>query len=176
MTVRDERQSDATSIRRVVERAFGQVAEANLVERLRLAGAASISLVAVEDSDGARAERDEVIGHILFSPVTIEERMPTVPALGLAPMAVAPEHQRRGIGRALIETGLTRCRDQGVGLVVVLGHPGYYPRFGFRSAHSVGLTCEYDSSPEAFMALELTLGALDACTGLVRYHPAFADL
>ena len=83
MTVRDERQSDATSIRRVVERAFGQVAEANLVERLRLAGAASISLVAVEDSDGARAERDEVIGHILFSPVTIEERMPTVPALSV---------------------------------------------------------------------------------------------
>ena len=175
MTVRDERPSDATSIRWVVERAFGQVAEADLVERLRLAGAASISLVVVEDSDGARAERDEVVGHILFSPVTIEERTPSVPALGLAPMAVTPEHQRRGIGSALIVTGLIRCRDQGVGIVVVLGHPGYYPRFGFRPAHSVGLTCEYDSPPEAFMVLELTPGALDACTGLVRYHRAFAE-
>jgi putative acetyltransferase len=88
MTVRDERPSDATSIRRVVERAFGRVAEADLVERLRLAGTSSISLVAIEDSDGARAERDRVIGHILFSPVTIDERTRSVPVLGLAPMAV----------------------------------------------------------------------------------------
>ena len=175
MTVREERPGDAPAIRRVVERAFGQAEEADLVECLRRAGAVSISLVAVEDGDGAGAEPDGVVGHILFSAVTIEGRTPPVPALGLAPMAVAPEYQRRGIGSALIENGLTRCRDQGVGLVVVLGHPGYYPRFGFRPAHSVGLTCEYDSPPEAFMALELTLGALDACTGLVRYHRAFAE-
>ena len=122
-----------------------------------------------------RAERDEVVGHILFSSIAIEERTPPVPALGLGPLAVAPEYQHRGIGSALIENELTRCRDQGVGLVVVLGSPGYYSHFGFRPAHSVGLTCEYDSPLEAFMALELTLGALDACTGLVRYHRAFAE-
>ena len=74
----------------------------------------------------------------------------------------------------LLRTGPTQCKDEGIGIVVVLGHPGYYPRFGFRQAHSVGLKCEYGSRSEAFMVLELTAGALDACNGLVRYHPAFA--
>ena len=91
-------------------------------------------------------------------------------------MAVDPAHQRRGVGTALVETGLASCRTQGVGLVVVLGHPAYYPRFGFRPAHLSGLSSEYDSPPEAFMALELHAGALDRCSGTVRYHPAFADL
>ena len=174
--MREERPGDAPAIRRVVERAFGQAEEADLVERLRLAGAISISLVAVEGGDRVGSEPNGIVGHILFSPVSIEGRTPPVPALGLAPMAVAPEHQRRGIGSALIENGLITCRSQGVGLVVVLGHSGYYSRFGFRPAHLVGLTCEYDSPTGAFMAFELAPAALDACTGLVRYHQAFAEL
>jgi len=159
-----------------MEHRFGQAAEADLVECLRRSGAASVSLVAIGDPDLARAERDGIVGHILFSLVIIEERTPPVPALGLAPIAVAPHHQHRGIRGAQIETGLTRCRDQGVGLVVVMAHPGYYPPFGFRPAHSVGLTREYDSSPGVFMALKSTPGTLDTCTGLIRYHPSFADL
>ena len=90
MTVREERPDDAPAIRRVVERACGRTGEADLVERLRRAGVASISLVAVDDDDGTDIEADGVVGHILFSPVAIEGRTPAVPALGLAPLAVAP--------------------------------------------------------------------------------------
>lgn len=176
MTVREERPGDAPAIRRVVERAFGRTGEADLVERLRRAGVASISLVAVEDDDETDIESNGVVGHILFSPVAIEGRTPAVPALGLAPLAVAPEHQRRGIGSALIESGLARCREGGVGVVVVLGHSGYYPRFGFRPAHLSNLTCEYGSPVEVFMAIELMPPECVAHAGLVRYHRAFGEL
>jgi putative acetyltransferase len=174
--IRDERPEDAADVRLVLERAFGQADEANLVDRLRRAGAVSVSAVAASDQDDSETGPDRVIGHIVFSPITIDGRRPPLPALGLAPMAVDPTHQRRRVGTALVETGLARCRKQGVGAVVVLGHPDYYPRFGFRPAHLSGLSSEYDSPPEAFMALELDAGALDRCSGLVRYHPAFADL
>ena len=176
MSIRDERPEDAADVRLVLERAFGQTDEADLVGRLRLAGAVTVSAVAVSDQVDNETEGNRVIGHILFSPITIDGRQPPIPSLGLAPMAVDPAHQRRGVGTALVETGLASCRRQGVGLVVVLGHPDYYPRFGFRPAHLSGLSSEYDSPPEAFMALELDAGALDRCSGLVRYHPAFADL
>ncbi len=176
MIIRDERPEDAADVRRVLERAFEQTDEADLVDRLRLAGAVTVSAVAASDPDDGETAPDRVIGHILFSPITIDGRQPPLPAVGLALMAVDPAHQRRGVGTALVETGLARCREQGVGVVVVLGHPDYYPRFGFRTAHLSGLSSEYDSPPEAFMALELTAGALDRCSGLVRYRPAFADL
>ena len=91
-------------------------------------------------------------------------------------MAVAPAHQRQGVGSALIEQGLDNCRERGIGLVVVLGHSDYYPRFGFRPAHVSGLSCEYDAPPDAFMALELVEGALAASEGIVRYHTAFAGV
>ena len=176
MIFRDERSEDAAEVRLVLERAFGQADEANLVDRLRRAGAVSVSAVAASDPDDGETGPDRVIGHILFSPITIDGRQPPLPSLGLAPMAVDPVQQRRGVGTALVEAGLARCRELSVGLVVVLGHPNYYPRFGFRLAHLSGLSCEYDSPPEAFMALELAGGALDRCSGLARYHPAFGDL
>ena len=176
MIVRDERPEDAAAVRHVLEHAFGQAEEADLVDRLRLAGAVTVSAVATDGTVDCGAASGRIIGHILFSRVTIGGRHPAAPAVGLAPMAVTPEHQRRGVGTALVETGLTRCREGGVGLVVVLGHPDYYPRFGFRPAHLSGLSCEYDSPPEAFMVLELEDGALGACTGVVRYHPVFAGL
>ncbi|TDI22477.1 MAG: N-acetyltransferase [Acidobacteria bacterium] len=176
MIVREERPEDAPGVRRVLERAFGQADEANLVDRIRQAGAATVSLVAVSGPADGGAGPDDIIGHILFSPVTIGGRPPRAPTVGLAPMAVAPEHQRRGVGAALVEAGLAQCRDGSIGLVVVLGHPDYYPRFGFRPAHLSGLSCEYDAAPEAFMVLELEDGALESSTGVVRYHPAFADL
>ena len=176
VTVREERPGDAQAIRRVVECAFGRPGEADLVERLRLAGVASISLVAVEDGDEVNTESDGVVGHILFSPVTIEGETSSVPALGLAPLAVVPERQRGGVGSALVESGLAQCRKGGVEVVVVLGHSGYYPRFGFRPAHLSNLTCEYDSPAEAFMAIELQPRVRAADARLVRYHRAFAEL
>ena len=166
MTVREETGGDAAGVHRVLEQAFPTPEEAAIVERLQAAGAASVACVA-EDDGG-------IVGQILFSPVTIERAPAGVRAVGLGPMAVVPARQRHGIGSALVEAGLAGCRARSVDLVVVLGHPTYYPRFGFTPAGVAGLRCEYDVPPEVFMALALRPAVLEACEGLVRYHPAFA--
>ncbi len=154
-------------MRAVNELAFGRAAEAALVEELHRHDAAVVALVA--ESAGA------ILGHILFSPVQVEE-----PAgrrlVGLAPMAVRPADQRMGIGSRLVHEGLRRCSALGWDGVVVLGHPGFYPRFGFVSAANLGLYCEYDVPAEAFMALALPGRSLAGVKGLVRYHSAFAQL
>jgi putative acetyltransferase len=165
-SVRPERPDDRAAVYRINESAFGRADEARLVERLRTRARPLLSLVA--ESGGAMA------GHILFTPVTLEGF--TGLLLGLAPMAVAPDRQRRGIGSALVRAGLERCRDLEVGAVVVLGHPDYYPKFGFVPAARFALRCEYDAPAEAFTALELRPGALAGASGTVRYHPAFAEL
>ena len=126
-----------------------------------------LSLVATID--------DRVVGHILFTPVTIEPPVDRRIA-GLAPMAVRPDHQRSGVGGQLICAGLEECRRRGYSAVVVLGHPEYYPRFGFVPAHTFGLTCEFPSPPEAFMAMELEAGALSGVKGRVHYLPQFAEV
>jgi putative acetyltransferase len=161
--VRPEQPSDAAAVARVHEAAFPTDAEARLVALLRDAGKATVSLVAVTEG--------RVVGHVLFSPVTIHGS-PTV-GLGLAPVAVLPECQRRGVGSRLIEAGLDVCRGAGVPFAVVLGHPDYYPRFGFRRASERGLGNEYGAD-EAFMVLELLPGSLPAGGGLVRYATEFA--
>jgi len=173
IVVRDERPSDANPIRHVVKSAFGQNKEADLVDRLRCMEALAISLVSVRTAQTPGADPDRIIGYLAFSPVSVEQTTAQMSMLGLAPMAIVPTHQRQGIGSRLIEAGLTKCHKEGVDLVVVLGHPWYYPRFGFRPAHLMGLTSEYNSSPENFMVLELTPGILSTCAGLVRYHHAF---
>ena len=96
--------------------------------------------------------------------------------MGLGPMAVAPEHQRAGVGSALIRAGLDACRALDRSAVVVLGHATYYPRFGFVPASTFGLACEYDVPDEVFMALELVPCALSDVSGTTRYSPAFSDL
>lgn len=161
--IRPERPDDAPAIRRVHEQAFERAGEAELVAALRVAGAAVVSLVA--------EDRGVIVGHVLFSPVAIGDDGAT--GLGLGPVAVLPERQRRGIGAALIRHGLAECGRLGHGVVVVLGHPGYYPRFGFVRASARGLRCEYDAPDDAFMVVELTPGALRGGGGLVRYHPEF---
>ncbi|HEY0158032.1 MAG TPA: N-acetyltransferase [Thermoanaerobaculia bacterium] len=166
MIVRTETPADAAAIHRLNELAFGQPAEAELVDVLRVAARPFLSLVAEEGG--------EIAGHICFTPVTMEDSLAACAAL--APMAVLPGHQREGIGSRLVEAGLEECRRDGFGLVVVLGHPEYYPRFSFRPASSFGLRCEYDVPDPAFMALELTPGAADGVQGLARYHAAFAAL
>ncbi len=126
---------------------------------------ATVSLVAV------LCER--VVGHIFFSPVAIVSGR-GLSVMGLAPMAVHPDWQQQGIGSALVRAGLRACARQGIQAVVVLGHPTYYPRFGFEPAADAGLQSEYaDAPPEAFMALELEPGALDVAHGTVSFHPAF---
>ncbi len=114
-----------------------------------------------------------VVGHILFSPVSLSDR-PGLNMMGLAPMAVTPERQRQGIGSVLVRHGLDRCRELGVGAVVVLGHPGFYPRFGFVPAAQFGIDCEYKVSREAFLVVELQPGYLRDISGTVRYHAAFS--
>jgi putative acetyltransferase len=147
LSIRHEELEDVAAVRFVNEQAFGREAEANLVEALRAAAKVAISLVAIQD--------DAVVGHILFSPVAIEPAGGAARPLGLAPVAVLPACQRGGIGTLLIEAGLAECRKGGFDGVMVLGHPEYYPRFGFIPAGRFGLNCEYDAPEEAFMALEL---------------------
>ena len=166
--IRHEGPLDVAGIRTVIIEAFGQPQEADLVDALRSAGKMTLSLVAVAG--------ERVVGHILFSPVTIENQDGVVLAVGLAPMAVLPELQRRGIGSALIERGLDTCRAAGHDRMVVLGHPGYYPRFGFVPASRFGVGCEYDVPDEVFMALELRPGAFEGRPGTARYAPEFADV
>ena len=165
--IRGERKEDFEGVRRVNEAAFGQPAEADLVDALRSGGAATVSLVA--------EVKGQIVGHILFSPVTVQGA-DDLKAVGLGPMAVLPEHQRRGIGSLLIRKGLEYCRKAGIQAVVVLGHPDYYPRFGFRRASSWGLRCEFDAPDEAFMALELIPNVLSGRSGVVNYHAAFKGI
>jgi putative acetyltransferase len=165
MIIRAETPGDRKSVHRVNELAFPTPSEADLVDALRENAHPYISLVAIDE--------DQVVGHIFFSPVTIESASDSFTAMGLAPMAVLPEYQRRGIGTLLVREGLQECRRIGHDVVVVLGHPEYYPRFGFVRASSKGLRSEYDVPDEVFMVAELTTGALKGRTGLVKYHPEF---
>ena len=168
MIVRQERPQDIAGIRRLNEQAFGQPAEADLVDLLRARGKVILSLVA--------AQGDLIVGHILFSPVMIESEGNLFAAAGLAPMAVLPELQKQGIGSQLVEHGLEQCRKTGHECVVVLGHAEYYPRFGFVPASRYGLKCEYDVPDEVFMALELRKGALKGREGIARYEPEFKEV
>jgi putative acetyltransferase len=162
--VRQETASDAEAVFRVEREAFGREVEARLVEALWAGGHVLLSLVAEVDG--------EIVGHIVFSPMTIEGEARSYAAVCLGPLAVAPEHQRQGIGGALIEAGLAELRSEGHGPVFLLGHPSYYPRFGFRPAREFDV--HYQDDRDAFMALELQPGALDGVSGRVKFAPEFA--
>lgn len=165
--IRPEETTDFESIYRINDAAFGRPDEARLVERLRNSES-YIALVSVENN--------VVNGHIFFTRVTLSPENSAFNAVGLAPMAVLRQKQNNGIGSMLVRAGLEECRRRGFNMCVVLGHPQYYPRFGFRPARNLGLTCEYDVPDEAFMAIELVEFAASGIGGLVRYSPAFAEL
>jgi putative acetyltransferase len=165
--IRTERAGDAPGIRAVNLAAFETPAEADLVEALRTHAEPLVSLVAETQS--------AIVGHILFSPVTLSAD-PALRLMGLAPMAVEPSWQRRGIGAALILEGIEQCRRLAVDAIVVLGHPGYYPRFGFVPASRFHIRSEYDVPDDVFMIQELREGALAGKSGIARYHDAFASL
>lgn len=164
MKIRPERPPDAAAIRAVLVEAFGGDEEATLVERLREGSGLYLSLVAEEDR--------ELVGHILFTEVTIDKAPADGLAVGLAPMAVLPAQQRRGVGVTLVKAGLEACRARGASLIVVLGHPEYYPRFGFARADRMGLAYEDPVPPEAFMAMALKPEG-ERFSGTVRYRPEF---
>ncbi len=166
--IRAERPEDAAAIRRVNELAFGQSAEADLVERLRHACDAGLSLV---------AEDDGIVGHILFTPVTVKGTAGVVVGMGLAPMAVLPDRQRRGVGSELVRRGLEILRERGCSFVVVVGHPEYYPRFGFEPASKHRLVSQWVGIPDpAFMVLVLNADGMASVSGVAKYRDEFNDV
>ncbi len=166
LNIREETISDHNALRRVLQEAFGRDEEANLVAILRANGKIRLSLVAEIEN--------QLAGHILFSPVTIEGIESTPSGLGLAPLAVLPGFQRLGIGAGLVVAGIERLRTENCPWVAVLGHPTYYPKFGFVPASRYGLQCEYGVPDEVFMVLELAEGMLRGHSGTVKYQPEFS--
>jgi len=163
VVIRDRVPADDEAIRHLNDQAFGGRSESSLIDALRATDLAAVELVAVESGG--------ILGHILFSrlDLVVDER--PVRSLALAPMSVSPARQRAGIGRDLARNGIERARDKGWEAVIVLGHPGFYPRFGFSAAAARALEAPF--SGEAFMALALKPGALDGRAGRVIYPPAF---
>jgi len=165
--MRSETSKDVDSIRYVNEQAFGQAAEAAIVDKLRNRNALTISLVAIKDN--------EVVGHIAFSPVVIESGSSGFKAIALGPMAILPAYQCKGIGSQLVRAGLEECRRLGQEIVVVLGHPDYYPRFGFVPGKQRNIDCEFEVPDESWMVLELKEGILGGRSGTVKYQPEFQE-
>jgi putative acetyltransferase len=161
--VRKEYPADIAAVRELVNASFPTHAEAELVDALRAAGRLAISLVGV--AGGA------VIGHVAFSPVTVEG---ATLGLGLGPVTVHADWRRRGLGARLVRDGLSLCRNAAVGLVVVLGDPRYYARFGFEPARRLELRSEYADAGDAFQAVELVPGTIRPGGGLVRYSSEFS--
>jgi putative acetyltransferase len=168
--VRNEAPADFDAVRAIHTLAFGQPQEARLVDALRAAPdlAPIVSLVASHEG--------RVVGHILFTPIRIGQALAAKRAMSLAPVGVHPDFQRRGFGDALVRAGLTECARLGHPVVVVVGHPEYYPRFGFRPARAAGLEAPFEVRDSAFMVWEQSPGALAGIRGMIEYPAAFNDL
>jgi putative acetyltransferase len=162
--IRCEMPADERQVWDVNRQAFEGELEANLVNALRADGYAAISLVAEIE--------DEIVGHILFSPVRIQGGDRVIEALALAPLAVLPLWQRQGIGSKLVVAGIEEGKKQGHEIVTVLGHPSFYPRFGFSAELARPLISPFGDG-DAWMALELATGSLAGVSGRVEYAPPF---
>ena len=166
--IRNEQSGDYHAIAQVLREAFVGDNESRLVADLRAISTfdPDLSLVAVEQG--------KIVGHILFTPVLIVGHNAAHDAIALAPMAVIPERQRRGVGSELIRTGLDVCRRKGHSIVIVLGHPKYYPRFGFEPASRYGVTSRFDVPDDTFMLQLLDPAMRDRdIRGCVRYSKPF---
>ncbi len=169
MLIRQEKTEDINDIHALNELAFGQPQEADIVDKLRNnCGEDLLSLVAVE--------KEKIVGHILFSSAVIEGQHGVIKGKGLAPMAVLPEMQRKGIGTQLVKAGIENLRGMGCPFIIVLGHPEYYPRFGFEKASLYGIKCQWEGVPEeAFMILRLDKSAALPVSGLAKYREEFNE-
>ena len=168
MNIRKEKASDKGKIWKVNAEAFETKAEANLINALRDSGISFISLVAEED--------EEIVGHILFTSVELIGGDSALRLMGLGPMAVLPKLQKKGTGSQLVKTGIKNCLTQGYDAIVVLGHPEYYPKFGFVPSVKYGIKSEYDALDGAFMVLELKESSLKDRNGIIKYHAAFSSV
>ena len=168
LVVQPESNEDIVGIHLLNQAAFDRDNEANLVDNLRKADAVTLSLVAKTDQ--------AVLGHILFSPMKIIDGDHITPAVGLGPLAVHPGFQRRGIGSKLVRTGLSMLVERGHSIIIVLGHPWFYPKFGFKPAHIYGIHLEHKVPKDVFMVQALKPGALEGVQGIAKYHAAFDDV
>jgi len=166
--IRNEQPQDIVAIHDVNEKAFEETLEARLIDLLRANDAVTLSLVAVVD--------DQIVGHILFTPVRLETGDRHLDGVGLGPMAVSPDFQRRGIGSKLVSEGLLKLRELGVSFVVVVGHPEYYPRFGFVPASRFRIGCEWEVPDEVFMVLPFDPLALEDISGIAKYREEFRTI
>jgi putative acetyltransferase len=166
--IRSETSADSAAIHQVEAQAFGRPNEASLVDTLREHHQIALSLVAVRNN--------EIVGHILFCSVVIEGAHTTFDAVGLGPMAVLPQYQHQSIGTQLVRSGLDMLRQAGQQVVVVLGHPDFYPRFGFQPAARRSIRSQWDVPDDVFMIAELAPGALDGVTGTVIYPSEFDNV
>lgn len=164
LTIRPETQNDARRIREIHDEAFGRDAEGRLVDRLRDEGLITEALIALSD---------RVVGHVVFSKLQLKGTRSTISAVALAPVAVVPAHQRRGVGSALIREGLRRCAIRGYAAALVLGDPAYYTRFAFSAEPAKRITSVYSPAGIHWMALALHPGALDDVIATVNYPSAF---
>jgi putative acetyltransferase len=165
--IREEQAGDVDAIREVNRKAFGRDQEAGIVDNLRHNCPTRLSLVAVKDG--------QIVGHIYFSPAWIVGQSMTIEGMGLAPMAVTPECQRQGIGSLLVQAGLEKLQERGSPFVLVLGHPDYYPRFGFEPASRHGVRCPWQVPDEAFLICVFDSFAVQGVTGTAKYRDEFAD-
>ncbi|MGE1127651.1 GNAT family N-acetyltransferase [Bacillus wiedmannii] len=173
VTIRQEQQSDYKKTEEVVQKAFlheefSDKKEHELVKRIRECDAfiPELSIVAVDE---------EIIGHILLSKIQIEQGATSVESLALAPVSVARGHQKKGIGGKLIGAALEKAKELGYGSVVVLGHPEYYPKFGFKKASEWNIKAPFEVPNEVFMVIELSENTLQGVEGIVQYSSAFAE-
>lgn len=167
IVIRPEEVGDWPAIDEVNNLAFGQPNEGELVRLLRKASRFVPGLSLVAEVEG------QVVGHILFYPIDIRGSERSVECLALAPMAVVPAHQNKGVGSQLVRDGLAAAGRLGFGSVVVIGHPAYYPRFGFSPASKWGIRAPFDAPDEALMALELVAGSLVGSAGILVYPDEF---
>ncbi|OJE37662.1 GCN5 family acetyltransferase [Bacillus proteolyticus] len=173
VAIRQEQKNDYRKTEEVVQQAFlseefSDKKEHELVKRIRECDAfvPELSIVAVDE---------EIVGHIMLSKITIEKDGASVESLALAPVSVTRGHQKRGIGGKLIVAALEKAKELGYGSVVVLGHPEYYPKFGFKKASEWNIKAPFEVPEEVFMVMELTENALEGVEGIVQYSSAFAE-
>lgn len=170
VVIRPETPADYGRIGAIHESAFGQPHEARLVEAIRAAPDFQPQRSIVAERDG------ELVGHVLLSPIVIRNGQQAFAALALAPVAVVPGWQGRGIGSMLVRAAIEQARAAGDAHIIVLGEPGFYRRFGFEPASRWHVRAPFDVPDEAFMVLSLTEAGMDGVAGTVEYPPCFLDV